>query len=117
VIVPFKPSQVELGPVPLCATMGHAEAEFAAALIVLACRARGDEWQAVTWKQVGEVALADLKAEREPACLWLTNPFFRPDAHDLVKRGYARWIGSDDGISPVELTPEGIEKLRRWVQS
>jgi len=117
-MIDFKPSQVVLGVPPLVATMGCAEAEFAAALIVRACHALGNAWQPIAWKQIREVVLSDFDAKREPFASLIQNPFFRPDVHDLVERGCARWTTSDDsGEGSVELTADGLEKLRRWVAS
>jgi hypothetical protein len=109
----FKPSQVYLGIPPLTATMGHAEAEFAAALVVRTLAVKGDTWRAVGWREIEEVVTADMKGKVEPIGLLMCNPFFQPDIHDTVKRGFARWTDKPNGT--VELTEEGIAALAKWV--
>jgi hypothetical protein len=112
----FKPSQVFLNTVPpLTGTMGRSEREHAAAILVRVCQVKGDAWQAVTPKILGEVLRADLAAQVEPWHSLNANPFFRPDFHELVDAGFARW-GEDEG-KPIELTELGIESLRRWVRA
>jgi hypothetical protein len=113
----FKPSQVFLNTVPpLTATMGRSEREHAAALLVRTCQVKGDAWQPVTPAMLGEVLRADLGAQVEPWNSLNRNPFFRPDFHDLVAAGFARW-GDDTVKGPLELTELGIESLRRWVRA
>ena len=114
----FKPSQVVLNAVPpLVGTMGHSECEHAAALIVRACQVRGDAWAPVGPRDIGEVLNADIDARTPPWPALGRNPFFRPDFHKLVACGFAKWIGEGEGEKdqPMELTPAGIEALRRWV--
>lgn len=115
-MIDFTPSQVYLAAIPLCATMGRAESEFAAALIVRTCQLLGDEWRSVSPRQIGEMLRDDLEAKREPMASLSHNPFFRPDVWELVSRGFAQWIG-EPGKSPVELTDCGLERLRPWVRS
>lgn len=109
----YRPSQVNLHGSfpPLCATMKRSEREAAAALLVRSLAARGDQFRAITRQELGEVIVADLEAEREPWRSVGRNPFFRPDFCDLVKAGYARWVGAD----AIEFTAEGVEAMRRWV--
>lgn len=113
----FKPSEVVLRPViPLMATMGRAERELAAAMIVRTCAVKGDAWQPVGPATIGEVIRADLDAKLEPWTGLNSNPFCpSPDFRDLVKHGFARWTAGDDK-GPLELTAKGIEALRRWVR-
>jgi hypothetical protein len=106
--LPFRPSQVVLAPVPLVGTMRRAEVEFAAALLVRACQVLGDRWQPLSWQQVAKV----LRADRTSVAKWLANPFFRPDVHDLVARGYA----AGNPTAEVWLTAAGLEALERWVR-
>ncbi len=111
----FLPSQVQLVVPPLAGTMGRAEVEFAAALIVRACQVLGDRWQPISWKQSVEAFKADRDAGREFGRL-MENPVFRPDAYDLVKRGFAQWGSTRSGEGDtVELTDKGFECMRRWV--
>jgi hypothetical protein len=118
----FLPSEVFLNTVPpLGATMGKSEAEAAAACLVRAMQVRGDVWSPQFPKDIGEVLTADIDAKVEPWVSLNRNPFFRPDFRELVKRGFARCVGEvsePDGEwrRAIEFTPEGIEKLRRWVR-
>lgn len=59
----MKPSEVMLFKkswIPLTDTMGRVEREVAAAFIVQTCIANGDEWQPVTWKQIGKAMVPAL---------------------------------------------------------
>lgn len=111
--VEFKPSDVHLAAVPLTATMGRAEREQAAALIVRVCQAMGDRWQPVTWNDVRRVLTADLA---EPAAHitadWVRWPLFRPDVRDLCDKGFATLDG--DAASFTEV---GFAKLRAHVKA
>jgi len=108
----FRPSDVVLGTPPLVDTMGRAEAELAAALIVRACQVRGDAWQAVSPDAIVKVIQEDVAAGREPVTSMNRNPFWRPDAHDLVKRGGAEWVGAEGVV--LRLTPKGLASLKKW---
>ncbi len=114
----FKPSQVFLTPVPLCGTMGHAEREFAAALIIRACQVNGDTWHAVTTQEIGRMIEAIQKDRAADPWLFdfLTNPFIKFDVYELVEHAYARWTG-EPGKSPVELTDRAFEAARYWVKA
>lgn len=109
----FRPSDVDLRRSfpPLVGTMGHAEAEFAATLIVRVCQVRGDAWQDVGIDAIGEVITADLGAEREPLHSMNRNPFCGANPHDLVKRGCAEWVGEPGGT--LRFTQKGFAGLRR----
>jgi len=93
--------------------MGHAESEHAAALIVLTRKHMGDTWGPIAPRDVGEAIKAELAAGNEPWKSLNRNPFFRPDFFELVQKGFAQWTEKEGG--PLELTPKGIEALRRWV--
>lgn len=112
--IEFRPSQVLLAGLPLCNTMGKAEIEFAAALIVRACQALGDVWQPVTLEEVARVIKQDVDQAREPFTSLMRNPFFKPEFWLLVERGFAKWLG-EPGESALELTEGGRHALRRWV--
>lgn len=108
----YKPSDVLiLAPAPLAGTMRKAEAEFAAALMVLACKANGDTWGAVTGAQAADA----MKREKDAGTAFgqlLGNPFFRPSINELCDRGFARWI-DDHGA---EFTEAGFAAMRPWVK-
>ena len=110
---PFNPSEVALyGATPLTAAFGRSELEHAAAMIVRTCQVLGDKWQAVTSDDVNIVFKDDIDNGRSPFCLWMRNPFFKPDFYDLVERGYAHVENVQ--TRAVGLTEAGIERLRVW---
>lgn len=113
----FKPSDVDLNGSfpPLIDTLGQTELEMAASMLVRACAVRGDSWQPISPQQLGIVILDDVAAQREPFFSLKPNPFFNPDFHGLAKKGFARFTASGAG-APIELTPEGIERLRKWAR-
>ena len=108
----MKPSDVVLCVPPLTATLGRSEREHAAALIVRACQELGDKWQAVSPRQVGEVLRADVAAGRQPFASLGVNPFFRPDVHDLVAKGFAT-MREDKAV---ELTEKALEAIAKWAR-
>ena len=110
-MIDFKPSHVVLRVPPLTATMGKAEIEAAASMLVRVCHALGDEWQSVTWQQIADVMREDMASKREPFASMLTNPFFRPDIHAAIARDF---MGGDPK-GEVAFTMKGLEALRRWV--
>ena len=111
----FKPSDVNLCDSfpPLVGTMGRTEAEIAAALLVRACQVRGDAWQDVDVRTLGEVIKADLEAEREPLHSMNGNPFCRPDAYDLVELCCAEWVEPGKAL---RFTQKGLDSLRKVVE-
>ncbi len=117
----FLPSAVRLDGSfpPLTATMRKAEAEAAATLLVIACRANGDSWDARTLPEIGAAIDAELNAERAPLHDLRNNPFWRPSIPLLVEFGFARWTRPDEtesgSKSPLEFTATGIEALRKYV--
>jgi len=133
---PFKPSQVVLNTLPmppLVGTMGHAECEHAASLLVLTCATNGDTWAPVTATQVGEAIESAVEAGTEPWSSLSRNPFFRPDFMELVNRGFAQKTSEEspdeagvfrkrEALPPfcrgdtIEFTAKGIEAMGRWVR-
>lgn len=108
----FKPSEIGLAHFPpLVDTMGRTEAEIAAALLVRACQEHGDVWQDIDPRMVGQVIVADIAAKREPVHSLNRNPFCKPDFHDLVKRGFAQWVGEAGG--PLRFTQRGLDAIAR----
>ena len=107
----FKPSDVNLCASfpPLVATMGRTEAEIAAALLVRVCQVNGDTWQDIDVVLLSTVIKSDLEAKREPFASLNRNPFCRPDVHDLVKRGFAEWVG--DPGQTLRFTQQGLDVL------
>lgn len=112
--VAIKPSDVDLSFPHFVGCCSHAEAEFALGLYVRACQVHGDRWQPIQPEQCGEVLKRDREAGREPFAKLTQNPFWFPDFHDLVGRGFARWLGENEG-APVELTDAGFAAVDKWV--
>lgn len=127
----FKPSDVNLlgSFPPFVATFDKTECECAAFYLVHALALGGDTWRAISWPEIGAVIRADIAAcdppspdSPKPTSLQelvrdlSNNPFARPDFFKLVDKGYARWLGEPGGTTPLELTAEGLERLRRWVR-
>lgn len=110
----FRPSQVVLAPIPFAATMGRLEREAAATILVRASVRAGDDWRPFTPQELGEAIRADLEEKVEPLSGLNSNPFFRPDFHDLVAAGYA--ASTLERGAPIEFTPKGFEALSRWVR-
>jgi len=110
----LKPSQVDLSVPHFVGCCQHAEAECALGLYVRACQVRGDTWQPLVPRDMGEVLKADVAAGRRPFSMLVHNPFWRPDFHDLVDRGFARWIG-ENADATVELTDKGFAAIDKHV--
>jgi hypothetical protein len=96
---------------PLTGTFERCEAECAAACMVIAAQMFGD-WRDVTLKDIAQ-------ALRENPPAWDQNPFVRPDFHDLVNRGFAKFAGRHR--KKIRFTPKGLDRLlqsrwwaRRW---
>jgi hypothetical protein len=103
-------------PLPLVATMGRAEREQAATLIVRTCVREGDTWAPVTPQQIGATIKADLEEQIDPLYSLRENPFFKPDFRDLAEHGYASCTFETG--APLELTPKAFEAIAaRWVRA
>lgn len=115
----FKPSDVTLMIPPLTGTMGKSEVEYAAALIVFVCTAKGDAWQPVTFADVRAAAKeAESAAAPSARQKWLLaalgNPFLHPDVHGLIARGFAEKLPGPSVV--VQLLPAAMTAIERWVQ-
>jgi hypothetical protein len=114
-----RPSQVQMwnAALPFIGTFNRAETELAAAGIVLACTAEGDEWHPVEAKAIGSAMLEAVQKDSH----WRTlnrNPFCpAPDAHALVEGGWARWTGAPLK-GPIVFTKRGYDRLieKGWMK-
>lgn len=113
-MIDFKPSQVVLIVPPLVATMGRAESEHAAALLVFACATKDDTWGPIEPQEMSKIILTAIKEQREPWHSLNRNPFFKPDFYELVSKGFARWTAEEG--KALAFTDDGIERLRPWVR-
>lgn len=111
----FKPSQVVLHKVPLVGTMGKAEIELTAAYLVRACVVLGDQWQAVTIREIVRVTREDYTAGNEPMRAWGSQPWVQPAPALLVERGFAQWA-VDSTEDALLFTPQGLEAMSRYVR-
>ena len=115
--VEFKPSEVRpwRGVLPFIGSkFGRAEREMAAYCIVRASRELGDQWQPLTWKQIGQTVIKQFEEGGDLHHL-KANPFLpKPDPRDLVAKGFARFIGDPDADppAPIEFTEKGYNALR-----
>ena len=117
--ITIRPSDIVLrGPVPLTGTFEHVEAEQMAGMLVGTMQASGDEWTEVPPKAIGEWMKTLQDEDRIPH--WMRNPFFNPDADDLIDRGFAEWVGpaSEERSRPIRFTRKGLEALQGslWVR-
>ena len=115
----YKPSQVVLREAtPLIDTFEKAFAEQAGAMLVRACARNGDVWQAVWAKDMGAAIKLDVEEKIEPLFSCNTNPFFRPDFHLLIDKGFAEFVGDDDeGLKrPIRFTDAGLKAMSKWVR-
>jgi hypothetical protein len=102
----FSPSHVEMGrALPLVGVFDHSEREAAVALLVLTCRAWGNQWSPVTLRQIS-LALAFVG----PAYRWTRNPFFRPLFPEAIEHGLVREV-LVDRANALELTAAAIQRL------
>lgn len=119
----FVPSKVDLkdSAIPLVATFGKAESEHAAALMVGALVALGDEWRPLTPGEIGKFIEQAVGNKQEPFYGLRNNPFFKPNFFRLAADGYAVFTGKDDTLHvlgqgaswrTVAFTEKGIEALR-----
>lgn len=115
----MKPSEVRMwnGVLPFVGSaFGHAETEFAAGLLVLACRFHGDQWQPLITRQLGEMMKKELEPEGQLHHL-KNNPFARPDLRGLVRDGFAEFLGDpdcSDPPTPIQFTAKGMAELERF---
>ena len=116
--VEFRPSEVSLTDSfpPLVATMGRAELESAATLLVRAFQVRGDAWQDVQLGDLLEVMRHDADGGVEPLASMVTNPFIKPDFWGLIEGGFAAAILVEKKLEAIRFTAEGLERLRKVVQ-
>lgn len=95
-------------------TMGHAESEHAASILVRVCQVKGDAWGPISPQACGETLDADIAAKASPFFQLSRNPFFRPDFTELVTKGFAKWVAEARG--PLEFTDKGLESLRAAIR-
>lgn len=108
----FKPSAVKLNRSfpPLVGVFGKVEAEIAAAVIVRALAADGDEWKTIDLGLVSSTLKKAVKDGVEPFASMSSNPFCKPDIHELVRLGFAVWVTDEH----VRFTDEGIRELELY---
>ncbi len=108
----FIPSQIQIDDIPFVGTFDRLEAEMTAAVIVKALAIRGDQWRAITCRDLAEV-FGELTAKDGMWRRLFNNPFVYVDMHDLVKRGFAEWREQETAI---EFTDAGLLRLAKWVK-
>lgn len=107
----FFPSDIYLGkrlPV-LLDTFGKAEAEDAAAVLIVACQVRGKWLEEITIPDIDHAIENDTRIKH-----WLKNPYFDVDYHLLVDLDAIHMTMGDNAV--VRLQPLFFECLKRHVQ-
>jgi hypothetical protein len=114
----FKPSDIDLNfhfP-PLMNVFNKSEIE-AAATFLIACCQKGNEWKAVSKKEVQDL-VEELKEGKEDDSNTLKalcrNPFWCPSFNGLVDAGFATWEKADPENSKLWFTEKGFEKLKEY---
>lgn len=107
---------------PLTDCFNKCEAEAAAAALIRTLQQKGNTWRPVRLAELLETLRGDLEEARAlgegaaPAAkMFLAlerNPFFRPSFEELIKRGFARWLG--DPREAIEFTFAGLARLQTW---
>lgn len=106
------PSAIRILVPPFVGSLGSAELEHAAALLVRACQVRGDRWQPMLYDEMEAVLKDDIAQQRGPICRFLRSPFLSPDFARLVDGGWAAWHGEPGKL---ELAPRTIVAIaERW---
>lgn len=111
------PSSLDVLTFPaLLGTMGRAEAEQMAALIVRALAVNGDTWRPIGIAEVLAVIEADIAAGHGPWARLNRNPFYNPSPSALLEAGteperFAQWFDKEGGL--LQFTPAGIARLTR----
>jgi len=103
-----QPDEILVDVLPFVGTLGYAELEHAAAVIVFLCQREG-AWVAATEKMV------DKHQHVEPLATWVGSPFFKPDLLALVAAGYATRTQDPGGVG-FALTDAVFEKLERYIR-
>lgn len=94
---------------PLVGTLGHAEAEHAAAVLLWVLHRQGKGWgDAVALTELGREVEEARKQRAQPVWTWSLNPFFRPSIRELVTRGWA--VRTEGG--GLQLTPACLERVK-----
>jgi hypothetical protein len=108
------PSAIRILVPPFVGTLGSAELEHAAALLVRACQVRGDRWQPMLYEEMEEALRDDVSQGRGPLCRFLQSPFLSPDFARLVEGQWAAWHG-EPGKGKLELAPRTIMAIAaKW---
>ncbi len=105
-----RPSEIDTSGVPLVGTLGRCETEVAAALYIEVCKRRGDRWQPIRPREVGET-LKEMTNEEPPPDIVLSLRIVMPDFFALTKCGA---VTMDGEHGPVCATPLLFERLRRY---
>lgn len=94
----MRPAEVALSGPFLTDTLGNAETEFAAGLVVLWHRAEGHvDWVPVTRSTIIGWLEQQVAAGREEILRLVRNPFWRPDPDRLRHEGWITgWTTADD---------------------
>jgi hypothetical protein len=106
------PSELYLAPIPFVDTLGSAETELSAAIIVFALQKTTNTWRSLPSKELGEV----MQKYGHEGWLYnlMRNPFCKPDWVRAARDG---WLVGDDLDKHVfTLRPEAVAKIAaKWL--
>lgn len=106
-----KPHQLHIPSVGIMtATLGKAELELAAGVLIRVHQLAGDtDWRPVTPREIGE-RIQDNEEMRK----WVSCPFCPPDFRGLIDKGFAEFTEPEGKNVPLMVTPAFVEKMVRW---
>lgn len=114
-----RPSQIQdfrRHAMPFTGCLQRAEVEIAAAVFVLACLARGDRWQPLHPRQIGETLIELLKSDDCPSWISIGSIGIEPDFLGLVAGGWFQLHpGTADEDGAIEPLPAFFAAIDRYV--
>ncbi len=116
----FMPKDVFLHTVPLYGAMHKAEVEFEATMVLRALQEGGNTWRPISFTEISDVVLDDLRDKVEPLYSLLgVTTFLGPSSglRLLRQSPYVDVIVKEvigDQAVAIKFNRKGIEAMRRW---